>query len=384
MRKLRLLALIAVVALVMAACGDSADTTTASTAAPATEAPATEAPATEAPATEAPATEAPTTEAPFVAPDGALVSAPVDAAPTLDGAADDAAWADASAITVGVGGGANSGAADVTLKSVYSGDMVYFMVSWDDPTESYLRSPWEKQADGTWAALKDPDDKGGDNNVWYEDKMSLIWNTSNGITNFETVGCFAACHAGENSDAKPYGNKYSPEDGQIGDIWHWKSVRNLNQVDDQYLDGVQYSPDTPSAGRHGDPNDGGGYINNRIEDGSLPAYMPPDGGSRDGSPGYILDSEKVEFDDSIFEAGDLLPGIYKAEFTGDRGDISAGFAYSDGVWTVEIGRKLVTGSEFDVNFDDLASTYHFGVATFDNAQVRHSFQTGVNPFVFMP
>jgi hypothetical protein len=51
---------------------------------------------------------------------------------------------------------------------------------------------------------------------------------------------------------------------------------------------------------------------------------------------------------------------------------------------VEIGRKLVTGSEVDVQFDDMAGLYHFGVATFDNAQVRHSYQNGVNPFVFKP
>jgi len=50
--RLQIIALLAVLAIVAAACGDSgSDTTVADTAAPATEAPATEAPATEAPAT---------------------------------------------------------------------------------------------------------------------------------------------------------------------------------------------------------------------------------------------------------------------------------------------------------------------------------------------
>jgi hypothetical protein len=376
LRHFRIIAAFAVLAFVLAACGgDDADTAT--TAAPTTIATTT----TEATTTTVPATT--TTEVPFEAPDGALVSYHAMAAPTLDGVIDDA-WAEADAITVDVGGGANSGSADVSLKSMYAEDMVYFLVSWDDPTESYLRSPWEKQADGTWAQRSDPDDKGGDNNVWYEDKMSVIWNIGNSIANFESAGCFAACHAGENSDVKPYGNKYTAAEGELGDIWHWKSVRNLNQVDDQYLDSTQWSAETPSAGRHGDPKDGGGYINNKTEDGSQPLFMSPDGGSKDGAPGYILDSEKVDFDDSLFEAGDLVAGIYKAQFTGDRGDLSAGWVYADGVWTVEIGRKLVTGSEYDVQFDDLAGTYNFGVATFDNAQVRHSFQTGVGVFVFKP
>ena len=57
MRSRKLLVLIFVVALVAAACGDSADTTTAATEAPSTEAPATDPPATDPPATDPPATE---------------------------------------------------------------------------------------------------------------------------------------------------------------------------------------------------------------------------------------------------------------------------------------------------------------------------------------
>jgi hypothetical protein len=40
---------------------------------------------------------------------------------------------------------------------------------------------------------------------------------------------------------------------------------------------------------------------------------------------------------------------------------------------MEISRKLVTGSKFDVQFDDLKKGYGFGLALFDNAQVRHAF-----------
>jgi hypothetical protein len=65
-------------------------------------------------------------------------------------------------------------------------------------------------------------------------------------------------------------------------------------------------------------------------------------------------------------------------------DISAGWVYADGTWTIELGRKLVTGSEFDVQFEDLTAPYYFGVAAFDNAQVRHAFQTGASALVFQP
>jgi hypothetical protein len=230
--------------------------------------------------------------------------------------------------------------------------------------------------------LKDPDDKGGNNNLWYEDKLAFIWPINDSIPGFAEVGCFTVCHAGENSDVKAFGNKYTAEEGQLGDIWHWKSIRNLNQVHDQYLDSTPYSADTPEAGRHGDPSDSGGYVNNVNEDKTGPAFMLPEGSPTDGSPGFILDSEKVEFDPAGFEAGDRIPGIIISEFVGDAGDISAGWVWEDGLWTLEFGRTLVTESEFDVQFDDLEAAYYFGVAVFDNAQVRHAFETGATAFTF--
>ena len=190
------------------------------------------------------------------------------------------------------------------------------------------------------------------------------------------------CHVGENPDKKPFGNKYTAEAGQIADIWHWKSVRNLGQMDDQTLDNTHYSADTPDAGRKSDARESGGYVDNMTEDKKLPAFMPPNGGSKDGAPGFILDAEKVPFDDKMFKAGDRVPEIVKSAFKGDRGDITAGWKYANGKWTLEFGRKLTTGSKTDVQFDKLDAPYPFALATFDNAQVRHAFQAGATPLVF--
>jgi hypothetical protein len=86
----------------------------------------------------------------------------------------------------------------------------------------------------------------------------------------------------------------------------------VGQVDDQYVDSTRYDKEkSPEAGRKSDP-----------------------------------------------KTGDEVPGILVAPFTGDRGEISARYSYLDGVRTVEVARKPVTGSEFDV-------------------QVRHAFSTGV-------
>jgi hypothetical protein len=41
-----------------------------------------------------------------------------------------------------------------------------------------------------------------------------------------------------------------------------------------------------------------------------------------------------------------------------------------------VSNKLVTTSKFDVQFKDLNGEYPFGFAAFDNAQVRHAFNSG--------
>ena len=112
--------------------------------------------------------------------------------------------------------------------------------------------------------------------------------------------------------------------------------------------------------------------------------MGPEGYATDGTPGFILNSEALPFDDSLFVAGDIIPGIVKAAFEGDRGDLFGGWEYVDGRQTIEIGKAFETGSDYDVQYSDFAAEYFFGVAVFDNAQVRHAYQDGVNVLVFQP
>lgn len=391
MKKLAyVLSLLVIASMILAACGSSPEPT---------EAPAPE--PTEAPV-EPTAVPEPT-EPPMPAwesPEGALVSYPADAAPVLDGVADDAAWANAQETVISVAGGFNNFGTDASLKSVYDGDTVYFVLTYADPTLSFFRSPWQKQEDGTWKQVKDPNDKGGDNNSVYEDKFALIWTINNSVKNFETAGCFVACHAGENSDVKPYGNKYTSAEGELGDIWHWKSIRNDGQIDDQYLDWTRFDVEkAKEAGRKSDAKESGGYADNfatmpdpadstkTVPDKTLPGFTSTNIDLTSGAPGYILDSEKVALDQAALDAmpvGSYIPGIIKSPIVGDRGDISAAWNWENGVWTIEFSRKLTTGSETDVQFSDLTSLYYFGLAIFENAQVRHAFQSGSTPFVFMP
>jgi hypothetical protein len=302
-----------------------------------------------------------------------LIAKKVPAAPALDVTLD-AAWQGAEPLAVKAVGGKNlpGGSSEITLRALYTTDTVYFFVQYKDPTDSVRRSPWVKQPDGSWVKVKDPNDKGGDNNLYYEDKMGVLWNI--GSPAFAQRGCFAACHTGE---GKPYGNKYLQNPGERLDMWHWKGLRTatVGQIDDQYVDHTRYDPDkAKEAGRKSDPKTGGGYSDNVSEDKKAPKFALK--GNKPAPPYWIVDGEKEPFDDSKYKAGDEVPGIIVAPFTGDRGDISARSAWKDGTRTVVFWRKLTTGSEFDVQFSDLKKDYAFGVAVFDNAQVRHAYTPG--------
>jgi len=73
-----------------------------------------------------------------------------------------------------------------------------------------------------------------------------------------------------------------------------------------------------------------------------------------------------------YPVGTVMPAvIVKSAMQGDRGDVSAVSRWENGVWTMEVSRKLDTGSEFDVAFAEDRPTYLW-VAAFNHAQTRHS------------
>ena len=309
-----------------------------------------------------------------------VTAAKVAKPPRLESGAADQAWAKAKPLTVKLSGGKNfkDGGTTATIKAVYSGEMLYMLLQYADPTQSIRRFPYQKQADGRWKKLVDPADKGGDDNIYYEDKYAIIWNINNSIKGFSEQGCMVACHAGE--PGKPFGNKYTASDGELGDIWHMKSIRTgyIGQTDDQYLDNTRFDKDkSPEAGRKSDPKTGGGYSDVKLVDGK-PEFMNKSGipANKKGGTYYVKEADKAPFDDSKFKAGDEVASIVVAPFTGDRGEIATAINWKGGKWTAVMSRKLTTGSKFDVQFDSLDGTYDFGLATFDNAQVRHAIHMG--------
>lgn len=257
----------------------------------------------------------------------------------------------------------------VSLKSVYTNDTIYFLAQWQDAKQSLKRFPWQKQQDGSWKQLKTSSKH--DENTYYEDKFAILWNIDNSITGFNQNGCMVTCHIGE---GKAYGNMRTSAKGESGDMWHWKSVRTgpVNQLDDKYLN------HTSPSGRHADPKQAGGYSNNINQTKDRPNYTAR---NQPTPPYWILGDEKTPFVDS-YQKGDEIAGIIVSPFVGDRGDVQTKARYEKGQWTLEIARKRVTGSPHDIQFDDVSKSYFFGVAAFDNSQVRHAFSGGVYQLQF--
>jgi hypothetical protein len=304
-----------------------------------------------------------------------LVAAKVATAPNFASLATDPVWTGARAFKVSLSDGANfggSGKTEATLKAVYTADTLYMLLQYNDPTQSVRRGPYQKQADGSWKKLVDPADKGGDDNVYYEDKWAMIWPIGNSIKGFDEQGCAVLCHTGQ---GKPYGNKYTPGEGQIGDIWHMKGSRTapMGFVDDQYVDHTRYdAKDSPNAGRKSDPGTASGEYNAFPLVGGKPQFMSRD--AKAGNAGgtyYIKRGDEVAFVDN-FKPGDEVASFIVNPLQGDRADIRVATSWNNGVMTSVLSRKLVTGSKFDVQFNNLGQRYAFGLAAFDNAQVRHA------------
>ncbi len=264
----------------------------------------------------------------------------------------------------------------VTLKSLYDDEYIYFLIQYNDPTKSLERFPWIKQQDGTWKQLKNKDSTGHDN-TYYEDKIGMFWNIN--TKGFEDDGCYSTCHLDIEGDTSA-GRKFTENPGETVDMWHVKSVRTspLGMADDQFVDSTNSGETNSNWGRKGDAKTGGGYKNNVNKDKTGPAFMnfPPS----EEAKYYVLPSLKTPFVD-IFKPGDVVPGIVLYPFQGSRGDIDMGGKWDNGVWTVELRRKLVTSGEKaiiqDVQFDDLSKDYHFGISVFDNSQINHLFHEDV-------
>ena len=168
--------------------------------------------------------------------------------------------------------------------------------------------------------------------------------------------------------------------GDTVDVWNWWAHRTnfLGYTDDLYLS---------DDGFHGDTGDSSNILNLL---GTKPKYVDIlDPGMNSD---YLLDSlwvTIVPFSANFaWEGGNTVPGYILHKPTDARGDIRARAIHENGMWTMEIRRRLITAKDPkspDVEFNPEANAnVDFHIAVFDNSHGKnHALSTQVHVLHFL-
>lgn len=352
-------------------------------------------------------------------------------APAIDGVVDPI-WANATELKVPVAGCfledvATTGE-EATLKFLYTDDDIYMLAQWADPTWSWSRSGgwlWDPDAD-SWSTI------GGNS----EDRIGVMWDIN--VPDFAAQGCATKCHAvvegvqkapahpvdadhtvcatchAEQLTSSEDGAYFSTE-GVVADMWHMKAARALpiGYADDKYIGYVPVdengfpTANEPDGGRYGDSGVGF-YDRNRNSDKTAPLYIETN--PSDYRDAMALTQSEIALGEAVSVADltaaqidaywanyaaisvpdgaspvvvperilkDMAVGLLPANERGSRADVFEAAKWSDGIWTAEFARKLVTGHTDDVQFSDFSEVYLFDIALMDNTGGEgHSFHVG--------
>jgi hypothetical protein len=343
-----------------------------------------------------------------------LIAIQAAGAVSPDGLDSEDAWRAAPWLAARIGGGW-SDATEVFMKALYDDTYVYFFLKWKDDAASYIRNPFMKQVDGawrkmpakplpadgtTWAAFMGKAFNEEAAGYYYEDKLSIAWNTYGATTSaaFEQTGCAGLCHdpssggaAGTTyfySDQKRAAKKWTNAPSEIVDLWHWKLVRQNQEgkMDDQYV--RYWTVGDAGASEGGRASDAGasGYADAPADAQGRPVYR-----GRSIAPGLFSfpRADTVRLTAAELDGlpiGSMIASMMTSPLSGQRADIDARGFYNPNIkqWQYEIRRKRTTGDDKDVQFVDLTREYKFGLAVFDNAQIEHSWSPAVLRLTFRP
>jgi hypothetical protein len=86
-----------------------------------------------------------------------------------------------------------------------------------------------------------------------------------------------------------------------------------------------------------------------------------------------MDAESAPYSaeaDALIPVGTVIPGvIVSGAFTGDRADVRCAARWAGGRWSLEVTRRLDTGSKYDI---PIRTGTFMRVAAFDHSQIRHT------------
>lgn len=307
----------------------------------------------------------------------------------IDGIADEAGWQNAVTVSVPTFGGANfiDGATSVRIKAVTHHEDIFFHITWQDPTQSLAHLPLIKTEQG-WRIIQDGFHHFNERSH-YEDKFAVI------LADTCEPGAAGTAHLGhkplKDKPAHWTGKGYHYAGaGQMVDLWHWKAVRTNDMflADDNFIgepDIARPGSRRYTGGYMPDGKDSGSYVMNwdwYKADRVIPKRLPKNPAEL---AGYDLQKnsstlnwvipwfsyEPYSETKDTYPVGTIMPSvIYTSnQFEGDRADVRARAQWSDGIWSLEMARKLDTGSPNDILIKDGICLW---VAAFDHAQIEHT------------
>ncbi|WLQ16069.1 ethylbenzene dehydrogenase-related protein [Hahella aquimaris] len=297
----------------------------------------------------------------------------------IDGAPDEAAWADAEPVTVTTYQGNDYHTAiPVEVRALANPYTVYFSISWPDAHADYSHLPLQKTESG-WKALHAGFEK-DDERVYYEDKLAVMLSQGGGFGGDNSIHLGGRPLQGYPASRSGRGYHYTT-DGSIRDVWHWKAVRggDMAVLDDDHFGKPEaacaFCP-RYKAGYQPDPVEDGGVRQNWDwfrTGGVTPLRIPREGPgvtvAENAMTWYGSRTYRAERDET--PVGGSLPSVlWMSHYEGDRGDVRGRAQWKDGRWYLELARARETGSPFDIPIEDGVFMW---VAPFDHAQTRHAY-----------
>jgi hypothetical protein len=146
-----------------------------------------------------------------------LISVKATSPPKLDGSGNDAVWRDARELKVQAKDGPL-----ISLKSVYTSDSLYMLVSWEDETKSVNKNMWVYDRT-KWERLKELRTFEDKPRKADEDRLGLNWPINDSVKGFAEKGCLALCHD-SGRFAKAESRMFTNSPTEFVDQWHWKAA----------------------------------------------------------------------------------------------------------------------------------------------------------------
>ncbi len=324
-------------------------------------------------------------------------------APLLDGDSSDPVWTRAkpvSVLTTQGGDFGGQGQSLVDIRAVHDGEFIYFAFTWSDPTRSLKHLPLVKASDG-WHVAKTDHDK-GDETRFHEDKFAVLFAPAS----LPLIG--AAIHLAVAPDAqKPSsgtGRGLHYTDGPIADVWQWRASHQgyIGHIDNCHFGSLAEPTSEQIEGRARytggfalDPGTAAYHANvaaavgKTSTDHVTPLRLPRDiaattralgrvndtttQSESEGARWWMTEAETVPYTpaaDASLPVGTVIPGTVMLDAQrNDRASVRGMARWAAGRWTLEVARRLYTGSTYDI---PIKTGILMWVAAFDHSETRHT------------